>query len=121
MQVKHESATLDRTFSALTHPVRRDILDRLTGGARSVSQLAEPFDMTLPAVSMHIRTLEKAGLVIQGRDGQLRPCSLEAAPLRKVTEWLERYRIFWEQSLDRLDAYAQILEEHNAGGAGSDD
>jgi DNA-binding transcriptional ArsR family regulator len=106
---------------ALTHPVRREILDRLMGGARSVSELAQPFDMSLPAVSMHIRTLEKAGLVTQGRDGQLRPCSLEAAPLREVVVWLERYRIFWEQSLERLDAYAQTLAEDDGGGVGSDD
>jgi DNA-binding transcriptional ArsR family regulator len=113
--------TLDRTLSALAHPVRREILDRLMGGAKSVTELAEPFTMTLPAVSLHIRTLERAGLVQQGRDGQVRPCRLDAAPLREVAAWIERYRVFWEQSLEKLDAYAQELEEENADGAGSGD
>ena len=107
--------TLDRTLSALAHPVRRQILDSLMGQSRSVTELAEPFDMSLPAVSMHIRTLEKAGLVTRGRDAQWRPCSLDAAPMRQVADWLEPYRRFWEQSLDRLDAYAQSLREEEAG------
>jgi DNA-binding transcriptional ArsR family regulator len=107
--------TLDRTLSALAHPVRRQILDSLMGQSRSVTELAEPFDMSLPAVSMHIRTLEKAGLVTRGRDAQWRPCSLDAAPMRQLADWLEQYRRFWEQSLDRLDAYAQSLREEEAG------
>lgn len=101
--------------------MRREILGRLAGGPKSVSELAEPFEMSLPAVSMHIHTLQKAALVSQGRDGQLRPCRLDAAPLREVAAWLERYRVFWEQSLDRLDAYAQSLEEETAEGSASDD
>ena len=112
---------LDRTLSALAHPARREILDRLIGGARSVTDLAAPFDMSLPAVSLHIHTLEKAGLVAQGRDGQLRPCRLDAAPLRELSVWLERYRVFWEQSLDRLDAYAQTLTDDGTDGTRSDD
>src|ERR1700689_5199796 len=102
--------TLDRTLTALAHPVRREILDRLMGGSRSVTELAEPFDMSVPAVSMHISTLEKAGLLARGRDAQWRPCRLDAGPLREAVDWLERYRGFWEQSLDRLDAYAQALD-----------
>jgi DNA-binding transcriptional ArsR family regulator len=113
---------LDRTLSALAHPVRRQILDGLIGGtAKTVTELAEPFEMTLPAVSLHIRTLEKAGLVTQGRDGQLRPCRLDAAPMREVAAWLERYRVFWEQSLERLGDYAQELESGAGGPAGPDD
>jgi DNA-binding transcriptional ArsR family regulator len=104
------TTTLDHTLAALAHPVRREILDRLIGGARSVTELAEPFDMTVPAVSMHIKALEKAGLVAQGRDAQWRPCSLDPAPLREVADWLDRYRRFWDESLDRLDAYAQALQ-----------
>lgn len=99
--------TLDRTLAALAHPVRRQILDRLRRGSGSVTELAEPFAMSLPAVSMHIRTLERAGLVTRGRDAQWRPCSLDAAPMRELAEWLARYRVFWEQSLDRLDDYLQ--------------
>jgi DNA-binding transcriptional ArsR family regulator len=91
------------------------------GRAMSVGELAEPFDMTLPAVSMHIRTLQKAGLLTQGRDGQLRPCRLDAAPMRELAVWLERYHVFWEQSLEKLDAYAQAVEREIADGTGSDD
>jgi DNA-binding transcriptional ArsR family regulator len=90
--------------------VRREILDRLMGGSRSVTELAEPFDMSVPAGSMHIRTLEKGRLVARGRDAQWRPCRLDAAPLRDAVDWLERYSRFWEQSLDRLGAYAQTLD-----------
>jgi DNA-binding transcriptional ArsR family regulator len=112
--------TVDRTLSALAHPVRRQILDSLMDGPKPVTELAGPFDMSLPAVSLHIRTLARAGLVTRGRDAQWRPCSLDAAPMREVAEWLGRYRRFWEQSLDRLDAYAQTLAEA-ADGAGADD
>ena len=115
------TSTLDRTLSALAHPARREILDRLMDGAVSVGKLAEPFDMTLPAVSMHIRTLQKAGLVSQGRDGQLRPCRLDAAPMRELAVWLERYHVFWEQSLEKLDVYAQAVEREIADGTGSND
>ncbi len=114
------ATTLDRTLAALAHPTRREILDRLMSGAMPVSELAEPFDMTLPAVSMHIRTLQNAGLVSQGRDGQLRPCRLDAAPMRELAVWLERYQVFWEQSLEKLDTYAQAVERQIADGTGSD-
>jgi DNA-binding transcriptional ArsR family regulator len=108
--MRTSTTTLDRTLTALAHPVRREILDRLMGGSMSVTQLAEPFDMTVPAVSMHIATLEKAGLVARGRDAQWRPCCLDAAPMRGVVDWLERYRRFWDESLDRLESYAQAVE-----------
>jgi DNA-binding transcriptional ArsR family regulator len=102
--------SLDRTLTALAHPVRREILGALMGGSRSVTELAEPFDMTVPAVSMHIATLEKAGLVTRGRDAQWRPCRLDAAPMRAVVDWLEGYRRFWDESLDRLETYARTLD-----------
>jgi DNA-binding transcriptional ArsR family regulator len=108
--MRTRTTTLDRTLTALAHPVRREILDRLMGGSRSVTELAEPFAMSVPAVSMHIKTLEKAGLVARGRDAQWRPCRLDAAPLKEALDWLERYRRFWVESLDRLDAYAQTLD-----------
>ena len=109
--MRTSTTTLDRTLTALAHPVRREILDRLIGGPKSVTELAEPFDMTVPAVSMHIATLEKAGLVARGRDAQWRPCRLEAAPMRAVADWLEGYRRFWDENLDRLEAYAQTLND----------
>ena len=109
--MRTSTTTLDRTLTALAHPVRREILERLMGGSRSLTELAEPFDMTVPAVSMHIATLEKAGLVSRGRNAQWRPCRLEAAPMRAVVDWLEGYRRFWDESLDRLEAYAQTLND----------
>ena len=105
---------LDATFSALADPTRRAILARLASGVASVQELAEPFDMSLPAVSKHLKVLERAGLVARGRDAQRRPCRLVAAPLRDVTEWTERYRRFWEESFDRLDDYLRDLQR--AGG-----
>lgn len=101
--------SLDRTIAAIAHPVRREILDRLMDGPRSVSELAAPFNMSLPAVSMHIRTLAEAGLISKSKDAQWRPCSLDAAPMKDMADWLSRYRRFWEQSLDKLDLYAQAL------------
>ena len=111
--MRTSTTTFDRTLTALAHPVRREILDRLMGGSRSVTELAEPFDMSVPAVSMHIATLEKAGLVARGRDAQWRPCRLDAAPMRAVVDWLEGYRRFWDESLDRLEAYAQTLDDED--------
>jgi DNA-binding transcriptional ArsR family regulator len=99
---------LDHTFAALADPTRRAILARLTAGAATVTELAEPFDMSLPAVSKHLKVLERAGLITRGREAQWRPCRLEADPLREVADWLERYRRFWEQSerrYERLDDY----------------
>jgi DNA-binding transcriptional ArsR family regulator len=104
------SDRLTATFAALADPTRRAILARLASGEVSVTQLAEPFAMTLPAVSKHLKVLERAGLVGRGRQAQWRPCRLEAAPLREVSDWVERYRQFWEERLDRLDAYLQELQ-----------
>src|ERR687895_1208626 len=109
--------TLDATFAALADPTRRAILARLASGEASVNELAEPFDMTLPGVSKHLKVLECAGLISRARVAQSRPCRLEAAPLREVADWVEHYRRFWEQSFDRLDDYLQELQrEENEGG-----
>src|SRR6186997_3687966 len=94
---------LSRTFAALADPTRRAILARLVRGECSVTELAEPFDMSLPAVSKHLRVLERAGLIARRRDAQWRHCRIEAAPLKDVADWTERYRHVWEQRLDRLD------------------
>ncbi len=102
---------LDTTFAALADPTRRAILARLASGEASVQELAAPFDMSLPAVSKHLKVLERAGLVARGRDAQRRPCRLVAAPLRDVADWAERYRRFWEESLDRLDDYLRELQQ----------
>lgn len=96
---------LSATFAALADPTRRAILARLSQGESSVTELAEPFDMSLPAVSKHLKVLERAGLVTRGREAQWRPCRLEAAPLREVSAWVERYRAMWEGRLDRLAAF----------------
>jgi DNA-binding transcriptional ArsR family regulator len=101
---------LSLTFAALADPTRRAILARLASGECSVTALAEPFDMSMPAVSKHLRVLERAGLIARGRDAQRRPCRIEAAPLQQVAEWTERYRGVWEGRLDRLDTYLQTLQ-----------
>ena len=101
---------LSITFAALADPTRRAILARLASGQRSVTELAEPFDMSLPAVSKHLRVLERAGLVAKGREAQWRPCRIEAGPLKEVASWTERYRHLWEGRLDRLDTYLQQLK-----------
>src|SRR5438093_9463292 len=101
---------LDRTFGALADPTRRAILARLAAGEASVTELAEPFDMSLPAVSKHLRVLERAGLIARSRQRQWRPARLEAGPLKEVAEWTERYRRFWEESYDRLDEYLEELQ-----------
>jgi DNA-binding transcriptional ArsR family regulator len=101
---------LSATFAALADPTRRAILARLALGEASVNALAEPFDMSLPAVSKHLKVLERAGLIARGREAQWRPCRLKAAPLKDATDWLERYRRFWEQSFDRLDEYLRELK-----------
>jgi DNA-binding transcriptional ArsR family regulator len=102
---------LDRTFSALAHPARRAILSRLASGDASVTELAAPFEMSQPAVSKHLKVLERAGLITRGRDAQWRPCTLQAAPLKEVAEWVDDYRRFWEATLDRLDDYLKELQE----------
>ena len=96
---------LSQTLSALADPTRRAILARLSQGEATVNELAEPFDISLPAVSRHLKVLEAAGLISRGREAQWRPCQLEAAPLKQVDGWLGRYRSFWEGSFDRMDAY----------------
>lgn len=101
---------LNAVFAALANPTRRAILARLAAGDASVNELAEPFAMTQPAISKHLKVLERAGLVSRGRDAQRRPCHLEAAPLAEVSEWLERYRAFWEGRYRRLDALLEELQ-----------
>jgi DNA-binding transcriptional ArsR family regulator len=109
---------LSSTFSALADPTRRAILTKLSKGDRSVSDLAEPFDMSLPAISKHLKVLEKAGLIQRSRDAQYRPCKLNAKPLREAAKWVEQYRQFWEERLDRLDDYLAELQgkEKKRGG-----
>jgi len=104
------SEQLSLTFAALADPTRRAILARLARGQASVSELAAPFDMTQPAITKHLKVLERAGLIARGRDAQWRPCRLNAAPLKQVSDWVERYRAFWEGGLDRLDAYLTELQ-----------
>ena len=108
---------LSATFSALADPTRRAILARLASGEATVTELAEPFSMTMPAITKHLKVLEKAGLVERGRTAQWRPCRLKAGPLRDVAGWIEHYRKFWEGSFDRLDDYLKHLQskEHGNG------
>jgi DNA-binding transcriptional ArsR family regulator len=104
------ASNLDATFAALADPTRRAILARLAHGEASVSELAAPFAMSLPAISKHLRVLQRAGLISRGRNAQQRPCRLEAAPLRAVAEFTEHYRRFWDESFDRLDDYLRELQ-----------
>lgn len=108
---------LSATFAALADPTRRAILARLALGETSVSELAEPFAMSMPAVSKHLKVLERAGLIARGREAQWRPCRLDAAPLRKAANWIEEYRRFWEMTFDRLDDYLRTIKvkESKAG------
>jgi|SRR5690242_18286756 DNA-binding transcriptional ArsR family regulator len=101
---------LTSTFSALADPTRRAILARLASGEASVTELAAPFEISLPAISKHLKVLERAGLITRGRDAQWRPCRLEPRPLKNAADWLEHYRVFWEQSLDRLEGYLSELQ-----------
>ena len=114
------SDRLSTTFSALADPTRRAILARLVSGEASVTELAEPFDMSLPAVSKHLKVLARAGLVARRREAQWRPCRLEAGPLKEAADWLEDYRQFWEHSFDRLEGYLRELqaEEKKDGSEG---
>jgi DNA-binding transcriptional ArsR family regulator len=102
---------LSATFSALADPTRRAILARLAAGEASVTELADPFKVSMPAISRHLKVLESAGLIARGREAQWRPCRLEAARLQDVAAWVENYRQFWEQSLDRLDDYLRKLKK----------
>ena len=101
---------LDAAFSALADPTRRAILARLALGETSVMELAKPFAMSLPAVSKHLKVLERAGLITRGREAQFRPCRIEAKALKDIDDWLENYRRFFEESLDRLDVYLKVLQ-----------
>jgi DNA-binding transcriptional ArsR family regulator len=115
---------LDRTFAALAHPARRAILSRLATSAASVTELAAPFKMTQPAVSKHLKVLERAGLITRGREAQWRPCTLHAEPLKEVADWANEYRRFWEQSFDRLDDYLRDIQSQTDGqtdGKGKED
>jgi DNA-binding transcriptional ArsR family regulator len=102
--------SISSTFSALADPTRRAILARLALGETSVTELAEPFEMSMPAVSKHLRVLESAGLIARGREAQWRPCRLKPGPLREAAAWIDEYRQFWEQSFDRLDDYLKKLQ-----------
>ena len=101
---------LSITFAAIADPTRRAILARLSKGEAAVKELAMPFNMTLPAISKHLKVLEKAGLIERSRDAQLRPCKLRAKPLKAAASWIDRYRTFWEESFDRLDDYLKELQ-----------
>ena len=107
MQTDH----LSNTFAALADPTRRAILARLATGEASVTELAEPFEMSMPAVSKHLKVLERAGLIARGREAQWRPCRLDATPLKDIAGWIDYYRRFWDESFDRLDAYLMELKK----------
>ena len=102
--------SLSTTFAALADPTRRAILASLTTGAKNVSDLAEPFDMTMPAITKHLKVLEKAKLIERSREAQYRPCKLQPTPLKEIDSWIEKYRIFWEESFNRLDDYINQLQ-----------
>lgn len=101
---------LDATFASLADPTRRAILARLAQGEATVNELAEPFEMSLPAISRHLKVLERAGLISRGREAQWRPCRLEVGPLKDIANWVERYRRFWDQSFDRMADYLKELQ-----------
>ena len=105
---------LTETFSALADPTRRAILTHLASGKSTVTELAKPFKMTMPAITKHLKVLERAGLIQRTRDAQRRPCQLQAKPLREVADWVEKYRQFWEQRLDRLEDYLRDLQRASA-------
>jgi DNA-binding transcriptional ArsR family regulator len=111
---------LSETFAALANPTRRAILARLAGGEANVSELAGPFDMTLPAISKHIKVLERAGLVVQGQRAQYRPCTLDPAPLEEISAWAEQYRPVWEARFDRMDDYLARLRSQRKTGEHDD-
>jgi DNA-binding transcriptional ArsR family regulator len=114
------SDPLSTTFAALADPTRRAILARLALGETSVTELAEPFDITLPAISKHLKVLERAGLIARGREAQWRPCRISPDGLRPVDDWLESYRQLWNQRLDRLETYLQELQAKNGKQAGKE-
>jgi DNA-binding transcriptional ArsR family regulator len=108
------SPDLNITFAALADPTRRAILARLASGEASVTELAEPFEMSLPAISKHLKVLERAGLIARGREAQWRPCRLAAGPLKDAANWLEHYRRFWDESFDRLEDYLRELQKRES-------
>ena len=110
---------LSATFAALADPTRRAILARLSKGEATVTELAEPFDMSMPAISKHLKVLERAGLIERGREAQWRPCRLQAQPLKQVESWVEQYRRHWEERFDRLDAYLKQLQAREKNDDGS--
>ena len=112
---------LSATFAALADPTRRAILARLALGEATVTELAAPFDMSLPGISKHLKVLQRAGLIEQGRQAQWRPCRLQPAPLRSVADWVGQYRRHWEESFERLDAYLRELQENQKQAKGDDD
>ena len=112
---------LSATFAALADPTRRAILARLALGEATVTELAAPFDMSLPGISKHLKVLQRAGLIEQGRQAQWRPCRLQPAPLRGVADWVGQYRRHWEESFERLDAYLRELQDNQEQGKGDDD
>jgi DNA-binding transcriptional ArsR family regulator len=114
--VKYDETALNRTFAALADPTRRAILARLASSESSVTDLAAPFAMTMPAVSKHLKVLERAGLIARGRAAQSRPCRLEAAPLQEIVGWLGRYRQFFDARLDRLDDYLKDIQKGRTDG-----
>jgi DNA-binding transcriptional ArsR family regulator len=108
--------SLNRAFAALADPTRRAIIARLASGEATVNELAEPFDLTQPSISKHLKVLERARLISRGRAAQTRPCRIEAAPLKEVANWVESYRNLWEESLDRLDAFLQTTQSTSTKG-----
>jgi DNA-binding transcriptional ArsR family regulator len=115
MSVATDEDRLSETFAALANVTRRAILARLADGAATVNELAEPFDMKLPAISKHIKVLERAGLVVRGQEAQYRPCALDPAPLKDVSSWAEQYRPIWESRFDRMDDYLIQLRTQSRG------
>ena len=111
MKTNTETDSLSMTFAALADPTRRAMLERLANGPATVSELAEPFDLSLPAISKHLKVLEHAGLIERGREAQWRPAQLKAEPLKDVSQWLERYRVYWEENFDRLEDYLRKLQD----------
>jgi DNA-binding transcriptional ArsR family regulator len=116
-----EADPLSATFAALADPTRRAILARLAVGEATVTELASPFDMSLPGISKHLKVLQRAGLIEQGRQAQWRPCRLQPEPLRNVADWVGQYRTHWEESFERLDAYLSELQDTHKHGKGDDD
>lgn len=118
MTVTTDEARLSETFAALANTTRRAILARLVHGEANVKEIAEPFDMTLPAVSRHIKVLERAGLIVQGHRAQYRPCTIDATPLKEISAWAEEYRPIWEARFDRMDDYVRQLQPEQEEGSG---